>query len=742
MIYDERKAKGKAPPPSTVLHEGTKHLESALSSSTRRISGSTSKLTSPAAAASEMASFNEHDDHSTQSSSTKSKIVVLMVEGALSSLGLGAHALDDSNAPRSKIVSVRVPPGKLANLLQHNSHLNKLSTRPIRDSNGADEAMAKPPHVRLRRSAISISETGSPLRREVHQSVRKLDQKQLTINSNQAVETASESQGLPDDTYDSPAEQFLLAREMSPPFRVRMSKSSFKQRMQPPGLNQQIGLSPPDWHTRQSQFLHQLGLSMDKRQQDISSQFDWQMWDTRTSWPMGPTPLKDLNHPLGSPYAPPPHNLLANHLSSEPTLMSNRRLLPAPMTAAFAAEGWNQRLETGVYSLPAPAATATDSDDFETSKEFKERLTCVFEQMMFVSGETAEASPETTGMIEEIVRAQVIEMVSPYLPRCVIALPLTRALVYFLSAVSMPLRWCYKLTRLQLKQASDLANRRGVRSISTADLIFLIRHDKAKVSRLKTFLSWKDVRKNVKDSDEKGGGDAGEVDFDDVCYHGLDDECVSELISKQGANLPGAGPVDSKKSSNKKAKLILPWEVQSFYSEQVPERDDEEDNEEEEEQNEATLARLASADERTKNMTRDEYVYWSDCRQASFTFRKGKRFREWAGFGVVTDSKPNDDIVDILGFLTFEIVQTLTEEALKVKAAEDLHNARTSSAAGGETKKRKREGSSLFEMPEEGRTPVEPKHVREAFRRLQIISKKYSFMRPGYTGIKVPLRLI
>ena len=32
-------------------------------------------------------------------------------------------------------------------------------------------------------------------------------------------------------------------------------------------------------------------------------------------------------------------------------------------------------------------------------------------QMMYVSGETAEASAETTGMIEEIVRQQVIEMV-------------------------------------------------------------------------------------------------------------------------------------------------------------------------------------------------------------------------------------------------------------------------------------------------------------------------------------------
>lgn len=38
-------------------------------------------------------------------------------------------------------------------------------------------------------------------------------------------------------------------------------------------------------------------------------------------------------------------------------------------------------------------------------------------QMMFVSGETAEASPETTGMIEEIVRQQVVEMVSPTVTR-------------------------------------------------------------------------------------------------------------------------------------------------------------------------------------------------------------------------------------------------------------------------------------------------------------------------------------
>jgi transcription initiation protein SPT3 len=156
--------------------------------------------------------------------------------------------------------------------------------------------------------------------------------------------------------------------------------------------------------------------------------------------------------------------------------------------------------------------------------------------------------------------------------------------------------------------------------------------------------------------------------------------------------------------------------VHSFFTEFPPQKDDVED-EEEEEMNYATLQRLKNADERTKNMTREEYVHWSDCRQASFTYRKGKRFREWAGFGLIIDSKPSDDIIDILGFLTFEIVQTLTEEALKVKDAEDLYKKEHH---GGEQNrlKRKRE-RGLFDPPEEAREPVQPSHVQEGYRRLQ-----------------------
>jgi hypothetical protein len=62
------------------------------------------------------------------------------------------------------------------------------------------------------------------------------------------------------------------------------------------------------------------------------------------------------------------------------------------------------------------------------------------------------------------------------------------------------------LSTSQIIQARVLAGRRGARYLSAEDLIFLIRHDRAKVNRLRTYLSWKDVRKHAKDSDNQGGG--------------------------------------------------------------------------------------------------------------------------------------------------------------------------------------------------------------------------------------------
>jgi hypothetical protein len=62
------------------------------------------------------------------------------------------------------------------------------------------------------------------------------------------------------------------------------------------------------------------------------------------------------------------------------------------------------RTATPSPTTPKPIKTLAEKDKFKYKVEIQ--------QMMFVSGETGEPSPETTGIIEEMVRGQVIEMVA------------------------------------------------------------------------------------------------------------------------------------------------------------------------------------------------------------------------------------------------------------------------------------------------------------------------------------------
>jgi transcription initiation protein SPT3 len=281
------------------------------------------------------------------------------------------------------------------------------------------------------------------------------------------------------------------------------------------------------------------------------------------------------------------------------------------------------------------------------------------QQMMFVSGETNDPPERTTDLIEDIVRDQVIAL---------------------------------------LIQAQRNAFIRGQKSILPEDMIFLIRHDKAKVNRLRTYLSWKDVRKGAK---EQEGGDFAAAAGDNL----IEDA--------------GAGAVDNKISVTKQKKYLkLPWELEFMFTEQPliggisGNMDDEKIDEEEREAVLAQIKRLRQNDERTRNMTQQEYVHWSECRQASFTFRKGKRFREWCGIAQVTEVKPSDDVIDILGFLTFEIVCSLTEEALKIKASMDR-------IADDRDARR-----YLFMEPSNDNKPISPEHIQEAWRRLQRTPRK------------------
>ncbi|ODV90291.1 hypothetical protein CANCADRAFT_2023 [Tortispora caseinolytica NRRL Y-17796] len=296
------------------------------------------------------------------------------------------------------------------------------------------------------------------------------------------------------------------------------------------------------------------------------------------------------------------------------------------------------------------------------------------QQMMFVAGEVNDPIPETTALIEDIVRSQVIEILS---------------------------------------QAWQLASRRGARSISTEDLMFQIRHDKAKVSRLRTFLDWKDVRKRAKS--QQDGGDADMVE---------EEEDEEELAA--GDVAPGKRAAAGTAQTRKKKSLRLSWEIACMFPERVPEQDDDDEDLDDKEENLATMVRLKVADERTRKMTREEYVHWSECRQASFTYRKAKRFREWARTAQIVEGRLNDDIMDILGFLTFEMVAILTEEALLVGAIEHKQC---------ESPDRKPHDHFLFSGPEKQVSAIEPRHVRQAFHRIQDRNSRSHIMRNFSGGL-------
>jgi transcription initiation protein SPT3 len=170
---------------------------------------------------------------------------------------------------------------------------------------------------------------------------------------------------------------------------------------------------------------------------------------------------------------------------------------------------------------------------------------------------------------------------------------------------------------------------------------------------------------------------------------------------------------------------------------------------------------MQEADDATRQMTREEYQHYSDCRQASFTYRKGqlapcanqgsmlinttaKRFKEFLNLPPHLDLKANDDTIDIVGFLAFEMVRSLTLAGLEVKKSLEESYLREEAYANssiitgkrkatgglaGDAKRMRREQtpeddsplpqSSLFVPPSEARTSLRPEHIQDAFARMQ-----------------------
>ncbi|KAL9949490.1 hypothetical protein ACHAP6_002980 [Verticillium nonalfalfae] len=308
-----------------------------------------------------------------------------------------------------------------------------------------------------------------------------------------------------------------------------------------------------------------------------------------------------------------------------------------------------------------------------SSPQFKQEI----QQMMYIAGETQDTSDETTTLIESIIHGQVVHM---------------------------------------LTTANDLALRRGARLFTVADLIFQFRHNTPRVDRLRTFLTWKAIRKTVKDADDKDALAAADDEPD------VDD----------GA---GAGAIKAIPA------VHLPWDLASFFAEQPPDSDDAATATAADALTSgASLEKLRRDDERTRTMTVDEYATWSEYRHASFTWRKVKRFRAWAGLGVIADHRAGDDVLDVLGFVTSEMVKRLTAEAMAVQAREGLgvHVVAVAAATATATAAReKTTAGGLFGGARGEREAVAARHVRVAFQRLQCVPKK---RRALLVGTRLPRR--
>lgn len=133
-------------------------------------------------------------------------------------------------------------------------------------------------------------------------------------------------------------------------------------------------------------------------------------------------------------------------------------------------------------------------------------------------------------------------------------------------------------------------------------------------------------------------------------------------------------------------------------------------------------------------MTKEEYIEFAECRQASFTYKKSKKFRDWLGpfagpHGAVSGvmSKPSDDVLEILGFLLWEGLRRLTLTALRVQQLEEASKVEEKTNSVYLTALK---ASSIFAKPSL-RKALQPRHIQEAYEHLQ--EKPRSFLRFSYS---------
>lgn len=238
--------------------------------------------------------------------------------------------------------------------------------------------------------------------------------------------------------------------------------------------------------------------------------------------------------------------------------------------------------------------------------------------------------------------------------------------------------------------------------------MFVIRKDSSKLVRLREFLNWKDVRKNVKQAEETNASNASAtVPFDvDAVVEDEDEANAAETASISAAPTKIKSSQNLAKPGNKKRANYY-WDclaglVAEATDGQILDMEPVDFDEQLEDAKEEGLRRLRDADRVTRTMSKIEYMEYTECRQASFTYKKAKKFRDWLGIPLtVTEYRLSDEVLEILGFLAAEIVRQLTEGALRYRETEPLR-AESSSSTGPIV--------GLFRAPQQ-KYAIRPEHV-------------------------------
>ena len=212
-------------------------------------------------------------------------------------------------------------------------------------------------------------------------------------------------------------------------------------------------------------------------------------------------------------------------------------------------------------------------------------------------------------------------------------------------------------------------------SLSLEHVLFLFRDDAQRQYRIHDFMEWKDNRAAAEEGEENEGDDGDDAAEEADTVARLP---VSDFLTALELDAGIGDAVTAKAEALRTDKL----------------------------------RRHALAAQLTETMTTDEYLEYAALRQASFTYKKGKKFRDWLGISGLADS----DTTDVLGFLAWEMVGLLVQASLAVRREFQSGDAAPEFAA----RPLRFQPDRIFDCPwqPDAREPLLPVHVREAARRI------------------------